>query len=286
MLLQLIRDLLERPAEAKTPLKTSIDRNSPLPYYVQLKDALRAEIKSGEWKPGDRIPGEPELCRLFGVSRTVVRQALVEMAHEGLVVREKGKGTFVAEPKITSKSLVHSLIGFYQDMEARGLPLASQVLEQKIEPASPMVASYLKLEPMTPVIKIYRLRSVQDEAIILVTSYLPYEVCRELVQADLSDQSLYAFIENQCGLTIVRGRRRINAVIANEFEADLLGIEVGSALIRLESISYLSDGSPIEYFDGLFRGDRSRFEVDIVRFQGQGRLGEAMGLDREEAWPI
>jgi len=264
-------------------LNTNIDRASPLPYYVQLKTALAEAIESGQWVPGDRIPSEPELCTMFGVSRTVVRQALKDMTYQGLVVREKGKGTFVAEPKISSGSLVHSLVGFYQDMAERGQAPVTRVLEQAIEPAGAKLATALGLESTTPVIKLVRLRFVQDEPIVLVTSYLPYDLCPELVNADLSEQSLYAFLKSAYGLSVASGRRRIESVAAGEAEARLLNIEEGAPLLKLDSVSYLQDGTPLEYFHGAFRGDRSRFEIEIDRTLGISRRG---GLEEheEDAW--
>ena len=121
-------------------MRAYIDRNSPLPYYVQMKDAIKQQIENGNWKPGDIVPGEPELCRIFDVSRSVVRQALKEMTYEGLVVRQKGKGTFVAEPKI-NESLVQKLTGFYQDMVDRGHEPVTQVLKQEVVPATSKIAS-------------------------------------------------------------------------------------------------------------------------------------------------
>jgi GntR family transcriptional regulator len=246
-------------------LSTTIDRRSPVPYYVQLKEALTEVIERGVWNPGDQIPSEHELCDLFDVSRTVVRQALKEMSYEGLLVREKGRGTFVEEPKISSRSLVHSLTGFYEDMEGRGHPPVTDVLEQDIEPANPKIAASLGLDPLTPVIKLERLRFVQGEPIVLVSSYLPYHLCPKLIRADMRHQSLYAFLKREYGLTITHGRRRIDAVLANEHEAELLEIEPGSPLLRLDSVSFMRDGTPLEYFHGLFRGDRSAFEVEIDR---------------------
>jgi GntR family transcriptional regulator len=252
-------------------LRTSIDKESVIPYYAQLRDRLEEHIRNGHWKPGDRLPGEAELCRIFNVSRTVVRQALKDMSYAGLVHREKGRGTFVSEPKISSRSLVQSLDGFYQDMDEKGFTTITRVLEQGMIPSNSKVAEYLKIEPMSPVIKIVRQRFIEDEPIVLVTSYLPYDLCRDLINADLTGQSLYAFLESQCGLTIARGRRSIDAVAANENEAELLSIEVGSPLLLIDSISYLKDGTPVEYFHGLFRSDRLRFEAEIVEIRGQGR---------------
>jgi GntR family transcriptional regulator len=271
------------PDRARSRSRTTIDRKSPIPYYVQLKHALSDEIESGNWKPGDRLPSEPELCQKYGVSRTVVRQALGEMTHEGLVVREKGRGTFVTEPKIRSRSLVHSLVGFYEDMAERGYPPITDVLEQSIEPASPKLATSLEIDPMTPVIKLVRLRYVQDEPIVLVSSYLPYDLCPTLVNADLTNQSLYTFLKQEYGLSVARGRRTIDAVLATEREAELLQIEKGAPLLRLDSVSYMQDGRPLEYFNGLWRSDRSQFEVVIDRGRG-GIPGEPRDMDQNETW--
>lgn len=245
-----------------------IDRKSHLPFYVQLEEILRAKIEKGELKPGERLPGEIELCQAYAVSRTVVRQALKDLTDEGLILRDKGKGTFVAEPKI-SESLVQKLTGFYQDMVDRGFTPVTQVLKQEVVPASEKIAGYLGLKPDTPVIEIQRLRFIQDEPIVLVTSFLPYALCPKLIHTDLSRQSLYAFLEKEAGVFIARGRRTIEAVAAGEYEARLLQVERGAPLIKLDSVSYLSDDTPMEYYRAFHRGDRSRFEVELVRTREQ-----------------
>ncbi|MCJ7824452.1 MAG: GntR family transcriptional regulator [Anaerolineales bacterium] len=261
-----------------------IDRTSSIPLYVQMRDALQDQIEQGVLVPGDSLPGDQELCEVYGVSRTVVRQALQELSFRGNIVRHRGRGTFIAEPKISSTSLVHSLMGFQEDMVERGLDLRNEVLEKIMLPATPKVAQYLELEPLAPIVRLERLRFVEGEPIVHVTSFLPYDLCPTLMTADLSVHSLYAFLEGECGLRIVRGRRRIEAVAVNEPEARQLQIETGAPMIRMESVSYLQDGRPVEYFDALFRGDRSRFELEVARFSGLGRLGEAMGEEGEGLW--
>lgn len=259
----------------------TIDFNSNIPYYIQLIDVLKGQINSGGWQIGDQIPSEPDLCETYGVSRTVVRQALRELELEGLIIRRKGKGTFVAKPKI-SESLAQKLTGFYQDMVERGHQPVSQVLCQEVVPAGEKVASYLDIEPGTRVIDIKRVRSVNDEPIVLVTSYLPYELCPRLAETDLTNQSLYAFLENECGIMIAYGRRSIEAVAAKKDEAKLLHIAVGAPLILLDSVSYLEDDTPIEYYHAVHRGDRSRFEVELVRIKEVGRVRKPLKpIDRD-----
>lgn len=264
--------------------RITIDRSSSIPLYVQLRDALQEQIEQSVWVPGDQLPGDQELCEVYGVSRTVVRQALQELSYQGSIVRQRGRGTFVAEPKISSTSLVHSLMGFQEDMDERGLELHNQVLEKVMLPAEPKIAQYLELEALAPIVKLERLRFVEGEPIVHVTSFLPYDLCPTIMNADLSQQSLYAYLDGECGLRVARGRRAIEAIAVNEPEARLLQIEAGAPVIRMESVSYLEDGRPIEYFDALFRGDRSRFELEVAHFSGLGRLGEAMGEEGEGLW--
>ena len=250
----------------------SLDRSDPVPLHVQLKKALKDQILSGSWKTGDLVPAEPELCRDFGVSRTTVRQALAELTHEGLVVRERGRGTFVAPAKLTERA-VERLSGFFEDMVALGYPPVSRVLKQEVVPAAEQVAARLNLRPGTRVVEIERLRLVQGEPVLLTTTYLPHKLCPGLESADLTRRSLYEYLESVCGLTLARGRRTIEAVAADARQAKLLHIRKGAPLVFLESVSYLADGRPIEFYLALHRGDRSRFEVELVR----SRKGEEDG---------
>jgi GntR family transcriptional regulator len=246
-----------------------IDFNSNIPYYIQLVEVLKDRLRSSELNPGDKLPGEFELCEQFGISRTVVRQALQELEQDGLIVRRKGKGTFVAPPKI-DESLIQRLTGFYEDMTSRGKIPKTQVLRFEVIPPSSKVAELLGLSAGQNIFVIERLRSVNDDTIVMVTTYIPYHLCPELGRFDLTDHSLYAILEQEFGLSISHGRRTIEAVSANQREAELLRIPDCSPLILLDSITYLSDGTPVEYYHALHRGDRSRFVVELVR----GREGE------------
>jgi GntR family transcriptional regulator len=256
-------------------LSTQINRDTYIPLYIQVIDSLTDYIECNKFKPGYQLPGEAELCRSFDVSRTVIRQALKELEYKGLIYRTKGRGTFIAEPKI-HESLVQNLTGFYQDMEAKGHRPHSKVLKQEKIPATKKVADKLELQDGTAVVQIDRLRFLGQEPIVLVTSYLPYDLAPELVEVDLSNQSLYVYLENAHGFQISHGKRYLEAVPANQLEAELLKVDVGSPLILLDSISYLSDGTPLEYFHALHRGDRSRFEVELIRVGQASNLGSKL----------
>lgn len=249
----------------------SIDRSSYVPLYVQVMGSLSEYIEENDLPPDHQLPAEADLCEIFDVSRTVIRQALRELEHKGLIYREKGRGTFVSKPKIR-ESLFQELTGFYHDMVTKGHEPRSDVLTQEKTAAPKGVAGFLELEDGDTVVRIDRLRYVNDEPVVLVASYLPYELCPEVLSVDLSDRSLYAYLEHELGLIIDRGKRVLEAVAANEQEAELLQVAVGSPLLMLDSVSYLPDGKPVEYFHALHRGDRARFETELVRVSQPGDL--------------
>jgi len=244
-------------------LNTFINHDTYIPLYIQVIDSLTNFIECNKFKPGYQLPPEAKLCRSFEVSRTVIRQVLKELEYKGLIYQKKGRGTCIAEPKIR-ESLVQNLTGFYQDMEAKGHRPYSKVLKQEKVSVSKKVAENLKIAEGTPAIQIDRLRFLGQEPIVLVNSYLPFDLVPELDEVDLSDQSLYVYLQNEHGIQISHSKRYIEAVPTNQLEGELLGVDIGSPLILLDSISYLSDGTPIEYFHALHRGDRSRFEVELI----------------------
>jgi GntR family transcriptional regulator len=261
-----------------------IDHNSNIPYYVQLTNAIQERIQNKEWAPGSKIPGEMELCEEAGVSRTVVRQALRELQYGGLIIRRKGKGTFVAEPKV-NESLVAKLMGSYQDMAERGLRSTSRVLHHRVVAATEKVAAFLNLEAGAKVVDIFRLRFVEDTPMQLANTFIPLALCPGLADIDLTNRSLYEFLEKDCGIWISRGHRYIEAVAASDIEAKFLGVARGAPLVALDSISYLEDGTPIEYYHAVHRGDRSRFEVELLRTRSSAGGDVTAGVDINELPP-
>jgi len=240
-----------------------IDKTSPVPYYYQLEQLLREKIENGEWQPGDLLPSEAELCSNFKVSRTVVRQALNKLCQDGLIFKQKGRGTFVAQPKIQEK-FVQSTYGFYQEMKEKGLEVESKVLKHKLVEPSLKIQSLLNLSEGQKVVETFRLRWVNKELIMFTTTYVRSDLCPGLEKEDLTNRSLYQLLWEKYGLKIYYGHRTLEAVAASKYEADILKVPRGSPLIYLESVSYLKDGTPIEYFEAWHRGDRCKFAIELV----------------------
>jgi len=250
----------------------AIDRMGPVPMYHQLRNRIIDDITRLGLKPGDLLPGEHRMCEQFGVSRTVVRQALAQLEHEGVIDRVKGKGTFVAHQK-TAESLVHTLAGLYEEVASRGGHVHSDVRRQQVEPASSEVADALQVEVGSPVVVIERLRFVDGEPWSLTTTWLPEASGRLVLDVDLRDQSLYAALAAH-GVRAVRGVRSAEAASANAQQGELLGVGEGNALLVLRSISFDENDLPMEFFIAYHRGDRSRFEFQLQASLTTGSTAE------------
>lgn len=242
--------------------RRSIDRASPLPYYHQLKEILREDI--GALAAGDRLPGDHELCELYGVSRTVVRQAMTDLQYEGVIDRVKGLGTYVA-PRRTSQGLVQSLTGLYDDVAALGRTLRSEVRALEVVPADADVAGRLQVPTHSPVIVIERLRFVDDEPWVYTISHVPAELAPDLVEQDLREQSLYGLLEERYGLRLMRSHRTVEAHSAGSQLAKDLQISQGAPVLKLTNVSFGEGDVAVETFVAYHRADRSRFEVDLER---------------------
>ena len=245
---------------------STIQRDTPVPYHYQLSELLRQEIESGNWKVGEQIPVEEDLCAHFSLSRTTVRKALDALVNLGLLHRAQGRGTFVAEPKMI-EGLVNRPIGFFDDMAERGFQVVTQVLELHQIAPSPVVARELQLLPGATVIEMRRVRYILDLPVVVVSSYVPYELCPSLLEADLTHTGLYQFLREQGGYKTYRAKSFVEAVGADEMEAQLLWVEMGSPLLMIESTVYLDDGRPIDYYKSRHRGDRMRLIMESEKLE-------------------
>lgn len=240
----------------------------PVPLYHQLKQALRGEIERGVYKPGDRLPSEPELIRLYGISRITVRQALNELDVEGLIVRRHGKGTYVAERRI-EQELVR-LTDFMEDMQQAGQNPSSRVLDLAHEPASPAVARALHLQDGTEVVRVNRLRLADDRPMAFDITWLPLRFGELLVGMDLTRETIYHILETRYAIPVISGAFSITAATATHQQADLLDMPAGAALLLIRRVSYTTGDEPVYLQDRYYRPDRVQYRVMLRRHDDAG----------------
>ncbi|TCP59234.1 GntR family transcriptional regulator [Tumebacillus sp. BK434] len=240
-----------------------LKKNIPIPLYYQLKERLTQTIREGELPPGALMPSERELSDRYGISRMTVRQALGEMVKEGLLVREQGKGTFVAEPKIDQPLL--RLTSFSEDMRSRGMKPDSRILAIYTEEAGPKVAAALRLEQNRQVLVLERVRLADSKPMAFEVSHLPLARFPELEQEDLHSVSLYTLLEEKHGLQIKFARQVIEVGLSDRSNSEALGISVKSPVLLIERVTFDGDEQPFEYVSSVYRGDRYKLQVELHR---------------------
>ncbi|GAA1236731.1 GntR family transcriptional regulator [Microbacterium phyllosphaerae] len=240
----------------------TIDRRSPVPFYSQLKSLMLADIAARGLEPGDRIPTERELCDTYDVSRTVVRQTLLELEHEGVISREKGRGTFLADRR-SSAGFGGALVGTFEDIQSEEGHQHSRVIRRGIVPAPPRIADDLSLDEGAEVVEIERIREVDGVPWAFTRTHLPLDIGRPLLDVPLEDVSLFGILEREFGVTFDRARRSFVAELASQQVADALRVDLGSPILAMRSVSFDESGRAVERFAGFHRGDLSRLDVEV-----------------------
>ena len=239
------------------------DRQSPVPLYYQLAAGIRERIRAGLLAPGAQLPAERELAERSGISRMTARQALSDLARGGDVIAKHGVGTFVAEPKLTHDAL--HLLGFTEEMERVGGAVSSRVLAQEVTAPPPTIAAALDLLDGEETVRIVRLRSAAATPLLLETSWIPRSHCPGLEHEDLERQSLYSLLELRYGYRLRAARQTIEATTASAFESELLDIAEGAPMLLLEGLTTTDRGTPIEWFQAIYRADRVKIAVESLR---------------------
>jgi GntR family transcriptional regulator len=221
---------------------------------------------------GDSIPSERQLSVDFGVSRLTVRAALDELAREGYIVRKRGAGTFVSEPKIAQELTMTS---FTEDMQRRGLRPASRTLELYIAPAGARLGRVLHVSPSEPIVIATRLRLADRETMAIETLHVRQALVPELTARDLERHSFYELLEERYKIVIVRGLQTIEPTVTGEEESSALGVPLHSPAFLFERVTRAANDEIVEYVRSTYRGDRYRLVTELTR-RGDGRGGMSL----------
>lgn len=233
------------------------------PLYHQIYTVLRQKIVEGSLKNGALLPGEMDLAELYGVSRITAKRALDELARDGLVLRERGRGTSVSHAA-QAGPMRASFEGQMEDLLAMGLETDVALLEFGYGPATLDVANALALTPGARVQHSVRLRRAQGGPFSHLTTYVPAEIGELYGEKDLASRPLLAILE-ECGLSVASAEQTITATLADAVTARRLETVVGAALVQVERVVLDTDGRPVEFITALYRPDRYQYRMTLNR---------------------
>jgi GntR family transcriptional regulator len=238
-----------------------LDKKSFTPLYFQIQSQLLKMINSGKLRAGDSLPGEEELGHVYGVSRMTSRQALQVLKQQGFASRQRGRGTFVTQPKV-EKDITH-LSGFTAEMHALGMKATSRVLVAEVIPAAAEVAAQLAVEVTSPIFRLRRLRLADGLPVAIEEGCLPLGLCPGIQKFDFSRVSLYTTLRERYAIRVSSASEILEARAATRQEAKLLEIKSRSSLLIISRTLWSVEGKPIETTRSSYRGDRYRAVLRI-----------------------
>lgn len=238
-----------------------LDKSSFTPMYFQIQTQLLEMIQSGRLRPGDPLPSEEELSRIYGVSRMTSRQALQSLKSQGFASRHKGHGSFVSQPRV-EKDITH-LCGFTAEMRALGIRASSRVLSSETIPAPPEIAAQLGIAVGAPIYQLRRLRLANDLPVAVEEIRLPSDRFPGVEKLDFTRLSLYQTLRDRYGIKVSRADEILEARSATNREAQLLEIQPRASLLVISRTLWSTDGLPVETAHSVYRGDRYRAVVRI-----------------------
>lgn len=235
-----------------------VEKESGFPYYLQIYQKLRERILMKEYLPGQPIPSENELGKEFGVTRATVRNAVKKLQSEGLIATEKGKGSYVNQPKIEQ-----SLFKFYSFGRDHGELNKHSVLLGIKESKDVEAQRALVLSDDQLIKHITRIRTLDGVPAIIENSYLPSDLVPDIENYDMEQLSIYDLLENSYGCQILKAKEFLDTCVTDYDSAKLLEVSEGMSVFLVKRITYDQKGKPIEFRVSIIRSDKFTFSVEL-----------------------
>lgn len=242
----------------------TLNKETPVPLYFQLKTLLLDRIKDGTYRPGDLIPTENELSAMFDISRTTVRQAVTELVREGYLYRIKSKGTFVSKPKVNQR-ILNRYFSHDEAIKGAGREMHVEILKMEVVPMPQNLIDLGAGSAGDKAIHLYRRRMVDGEPMARVDSYMSYEKFSHFLDMDLENHSLRELMDRNPQTRVYKLHRTIEAIPASREDVIQLEVDAGSAIQLMTTIRYNESGEFLDIGRAHYRGDMSTIEVEIVQ---------------------
>ncbi|SLN71458.1 GntR family transcriptional regulator [Oceanibacterium hippocampi] len=246
------------------PRRTKLDQDEITPLHHQVYLILRQHIEDGEYPVNQPMPSEPDFTEMFGVSRITVRRALDRLQSEGLITRSRGRGTFPLNKPKSTKALHSGLNGIFDNLVAMGLRTKARLIEFSYILPPDDIRQLLELPEGEKVQRALRVRSYKNVPFSHLTTFVPKEIGSNFSSAELEEKPLLMLLEEQ-GRKIDRASQAISARLADHRTAQLLDVNLGSALLCVKRLVRDVSGAPVEYLEALYRPDMYEYSQELTR---------------------
>jgi GntR family transcriptional regulator len=233
------------------------------PLYKEVKRKMTDAVRNGEWKPGDVIPSEKKLCERFGVSMGTVRKAVDELSAEGVLIRQQGRGTFVAR-----HSQDRYLFSYFHIVRQDGVKEYPQVelVEFGRVKANAEAATRLGADAGARLLRVVNLLSIGGEPVVIDEISIPESLFPRLTEKRLRERrtTLYQLYQDEFDITVVRTVERVRAVKADAAKARLLGVKLGDPLLHVIRVALSFKDQPVELRHSYVATERYEYQTELV----------------------
>lgn len=247
------------------PLRISFDKGSAIPYYHQVKEAIKALILAGELKSGDMLPSEFSLSDQLGISRLVIHHAYRELVRDGLLIRQCAKGTFVLPASKRTHTVDGPLFSLTESMTQDGLEPSNKILVQEVIIANEEIWKGLRMPPSPRVVHVRSLRFVRDLPLAIEDIYFPYDRFPQMATTNLNNCSTYLTLGKLYDAHPQDALDLISACAATTEAAVLLGLPKGAPIMRVIRVATDLKGLPVEYSIVLFHAEHYQLALHVHR---------------------
>lgn len=239
-----------------------LGKKSSRAIYLQLLDIIKVQIQDKRLQPGELLPSEHEFCDHYGISRTTVRQTFRELEEHGLIVRRRGLGTYISEPKVSRQ--LGNLYSFSEDMRMLNLLPSNRILSYRILLHDECSGGMCQIQSER-LIEVVRLRLANKKPMLIEKTYLPVDLCPDLSWERLENCSLYAILTERYGLTPYRAVETYEATVLTKEESQHLESSAGEPAFLIRRSTWDEKDRMIEYTTSVMPGSRSKFEITMYQ---------------------
>ena len=236
-------------------------RKHPMSSRDFATELVESYIIDNDLRPGDRLPSERDMCRMWDLNRTTLRNAIQRLVSDGILYCRMGSGTYVSKPKLERN--LQDVIGFSEAVVQAGRKPSSSLVYAAEREADKSATRRLRIPLGSRIFELKRVRYIDDEPVAIETTHLSAARFPDLIDHDFSRESLFSIIPDEYGIDIDTGEEKISVTTLDDGEADLLGRSAGEPAFFQSGVILDEDGKPIEYFKNVVLSQYVRFASEL-----------------------
>lgn len=230
-----------------------LDKSGSSPVYLQIASSIKTLLLSGKIAVGCAFPPEHVLAKQFGISRMTMRQANDVLEREGLIERQRGRGTFAVQNRLIKQE--QEARSFSEEIRRRGGVPSSRLVSFQTRESSPALAAEFEIEAGAALYVIDRVRLADGVPMALESVQIPAARCPNLERFNIVDYSLYQIFEENYGIELARTEEEISAIVPQKIHRKTLDVPSNVAILLVKRRTFTTDGKLFELSTDAYRGD-------------------------------